>query len=131
LPWPWIDEEKAAPWIEKRSRLRLADSQRAAIRLALMAKALVIAGGPGVGKTTIVDSILKILAAKACDCCSAPTGRAAMHLKGYWVDHSLLLSGSANFSRSGKTRQDNDLVALRGASVCAGFDAKFDRAWGS
>ena len=34
-----------------------------------------------------------------------------------------------NFSRSGEARQDNDLVALRGASVCAGFDAKFDRAW--
>ena len=39
-------------------------------------------------------------------------------------------TGSANFSRSGETRQDNDLVALRGASICAGFDAKFDRAWG-
>jgi hypothetical protein len=38
-------------------------------------------------------------------------------------------TGSANFSRSGETRQDNDLVALRGASVCAGFDAKFGRAW--
>ena len=37
---------------------------------------------------------------------------------------------SANFSRLGETRQDNDLVALRGASVCAGFDAKFERAWG-
>ncbi len=32
LPWPWIDEEKAVPWIEKRSGLQLADSQRAAIR---------------------------------------------------------------------------------------------------
>jgi hypothetical protein len=39
------------------------------------------------------------------------------------------LIGSANFSRSGETRQDNDLVALRGAAVCAGFDAKFSRAW--
>ena len=46
LPWPWIDEEKAAPWVEKRSGLQLADSQRAAIRLALTAKALVITGGP-------------------------------------------------------------------------------------
>jgi exodeoxyribonuclease V alpha subunit len=54
LPWPWIDEEQALPWIEKRSGLQLADSQRAAIRLALTAKALVIIGGPGVGKTTIV-----------------------------------------------------------------------------
>ena len=42
-----------------------------------------------------------------------------------------LRTGSANFSRSGETRQDNDLVALRGSSVCAGFDAKFGRAWGS
>jgi phosphatidylserine/phosphatidylglycerophosphate/cardiolipin synthase-like enzyme len=57
-------------------------------------------------------------------------GGELMHLKGYCVDHRLLRTGSANFSRSGETRQDNDLVALRGAAVCAGFDAKFDRAWG-
>ena len=60
------------PWIEKRSGLQLADSQRGAIRLALTAKALVITGGPGVVKTTIVNSILKILAAKGVDYCSAP-----------------------------------------------------------
>jgi exodeoxyribonuclease V alpha subunit len=42
LPWPWIDEEKALPWIEKRSSLQLAESQKAAIRLALTAKVLVI-----------------------------------------------------------------------------------------
>src|SRR5208282_2008645 len=64
LPWAMIDEEKAMPWVGKRSGVQLADSQRAAIRLALMAKALVITGGPGVGKTTIVNSILKFLAAK-------------------------------------------------------------------
>jgi phosphatidylserine/phosphatidylglycerophosphate/cardiolipin synthase-like enzyme len=52
-----------------------------------------------------------------------------MHLKGHCVDHRLLRTGSANFSRSGETRQDNDLVAVRGTSVCAGFDAKFDRPW--
>ena len=61
--------------------------------------------------------------------CSKAPGGELMHLKGYCVDHRLLRTGSANFSRSGETRQDNDLVALRGASVCAGFDAKFDRAW--
>jgi phosphatidylserine/phosphatidylglycerophosphate/cardiolipin synthase-like enzyme len=59
---------------------------------------------------------------------SAPGGE-LMHLKGYCVDHHLLRTGSANFSRSSETRQDNDVVALRGASVCAGFEAKFDRAW--
>jgi hypothetical protein len=52
-----------------------------------------------------------------------------MQLKGHCVDHRLLCTGSANFSRSGETRQDNDLVALRGASVCAGFEAQFDQAW--
>ena len=81
LPWAWIDEEKAVPWIEKRSGLQLADSQRAAIRLALMAKALVITGGPGVGKTTIVNSILKILSAKGVRLLlCAPTGRAAKRM---------------------------------------------------
>ena len=81
LPWTWIDEKKALPWVEKRSGLQLADSQRAAIRLALMAKALVITGGPGVGKTTIVNSILKILAAKGVRLLlCAPTGRAAKRM---------------------------------------------------
>jgi len=81
MPWAWIDEEKAVPWVEKRSGLQLADSQRAAIRLALTAKALVITGGPGVGKTTIVNSILKILAAKGVRLLlCAPTGRAAKRM---------------------------------------------------
>ena len=65
LPWPWIDEAKAMPWIEKRNGLQLAEQvrgRRSVMRL--MARALVITGGPGVGKTTIVNSILKILAAK-------------------------------------------------------------------
>jgi exodeoxyribonuclease V alpha subunit len=79
LPWPWIDEAKALPWIEKRSGLQLAESQKAAIRLALIAKVLVITGGPGVGKTTIVNSILQILSAKGVRLLlCAPTGRAAM-----------------------------------------------------
>src|SRR5439155_7219459 len=64
LPWPYIDPEKALPWIERRTGLSLAESQVAAIRLALLSKVLVITGGPGVGKTTIVNSILRILAAK-------------------------------------------------------------------
>jgi exodeoxyribonuclease V alpha subunit len=76
LPWPWIDAEKALPWIEQRTGLTLAESQKAAVRLALIAKALVITGGPGVGKTTIVNSILRILAAKGAKLLlCAPTGR--------------------------------------------------------
>ena len=75
LPWPWIDPDKALPWVEGRIGLALAESQVAAIRLALMSK------GPGVGKTTIVNAILRILAAKGTNLLlCAPTGRAAKRM---------------------------------------------------
>ena len=82
LPWSWIDPGKALPWVEQRIGLALAESQVAAIRLALMSKVLVITGGPGVGKTTIVNAILRILAAKEMRLLlCAPTGRAAKRMK--------------------------------------------------
>jgi exodeoxyribonuclease V alpha subunit len=81
LPRPWIDPDKALPWVEKRIGFALAESQIAAIRLALMSKVLVMTGGPGVGKTTIVKAILRILAAKGTDLLlCAPTGRAAKRM---------------------------------------------------
>jgi exodeoxyribonuclease V alpha subunit len=81
LPWPWIDPDKALPWVEKRIGLALAESQVAAIRLALTSKVLVMTGGPGVGKTTIVRAILRILAAKGTELLlCAPTGRAAKRM---------------------------------------------------
>ena len=81
LPWPYIDPEKALPWIEQKTGLALAESQVAAIRLALLSKVLVITGGPGVGKTTIVNAILRILAAKGVNLLlCAPTGRAAKRM---------------------------------------------------
>jgi exodeoxyribonuclease V alpha subunit len=81
LPWPWIDPDKALPWVEKHIGLALAESQVAAIRLALMSKVLVMTGGPGVGKTTIVKAILRIVAAKGTDILlCAPTGRAAKRM---------------------------------------------------
>jgi exodeoxyribonuclease V alpha subunit len=81
LPWPYIDPERALPWIEQKTGLSLAESQIAAIRLALVSRVLVITGGPGVGKTTIVNSILRILAAKGVSLSlCAPTGRAAKRM---------------------------------------------------
>ena len=81
LPWPFIDADKALPWVETKTGLKLAESQSAAIRLAMLAKVLVITGGPGVGKTTIVNSILRILAAKGVNLLlCAPTGRAAKRM---------------------------------------------------
>ncbi len=80
-PWPAIDAAKAIPWVESRTGLALAESQRQALDLAVVSKVLVITGGPGVGKTTLVNAILKVLRAKgiAVALC-APTGRAAKRL---------------------------------------------------
>ena len=81
VPWPAIDAAKALPWAEASTGLTLADSQAAAVRLALRSKATVITGGPGVGKTTIVKTILRILQAKAVTLLlCAPTGRAAKRM---------------------------------------------------
>jgi exodeoxyribonuclease V alpha subunit len=81
LPWPFIDPDKAIPWVESRLSIDLAESQKNAVAAALRAKVLVITGGPGVGKTTIVNAILKILMAKGARVAlTAPTGRAAKRL---------------------------------------------------
>jgi exodeoxyribonuclease V alpha subunit len=81
LPWPHVDPAKALPWVEARAGITLAESQRTALRLALLSKVLVITGGPGVGKTTLINSILRLLAAKNVEIAlAAPTGRAAKRL---------------------------------------------------
>ena len=79
--WPEVDPDRAIPWIEGKTGIELADSQKMAVRLALISKVLVVTGGPGVGKTTIINSILRILAAKGARVLlCAPTGRAAKRL---------------------------------------------------
>ncbi len=80
-PLPAIDTPKALDWVEARVGLELAEAQRRAVVLACTEKVMIITGGPGVGKTTIVDSILKIFLAKNLKCAlCAPTGRAAKRL---------------------------------------------------
>jgi exodeoxyribonuclease V alpha subunit len=80
-PWDRFDGDKSISWVEKKLSIALADSQKQAIRLALSSKLLVITGGPGVGKTTLVNSILTILRAKQVKALlCAPTGRAARRL---------------------------------------------------
>jgi exodeoxyribonuclease V alpha subunit len=80
-PWQPIDGNKALPWVEEKTGTILASSQKEAAAGALRHKVMVITGGPGVGKTTLVNSVLRIVAAKKgrillC----APTGRAAKRL---------------------------------------------------
>ena len=80
-PLPRIDVDIAIAWVEKRLGIQLAAGQQEAVRQACQHKLLVITGGPGVGKTTLVRSILEIFAAKEMKCVlTAPTGRAAKRL---------------------------------------------------
>ncbi len=80
-PWGSVEAGKAIGWVEQRLGLELAASQKQAVELALASKLLVITGGPGVGKTTLINAILRILAAKGLrlQLC-APTGRAAKRM---------------------------------------------------
>jgi len=81
IPWDDIDLAACLPWVEKKTQLQLSESQKQAIALVLANKLSIITGGPGVGKTTVVNSILKILLAKKLFVAlCAPTGRAAKRL---------------------------------------------------
>jgi exodeoxyribonuclease V alpha subunit len=124
-PWPEIDADKAIPWVEARTKLALAGSQSQALRRALLSNVLVITGGPGVGKTTLVNSILKILLAKnvAIALC-APTGRAAKRLADSTgleakTIHRLLETDpkSGAFRRGKETPLDCDLLVIDETSM--------------
>jgi exodeoxyribonuclease V alpha subunit len=125
LPWHWIDPDKALPWVAQRIGLALAESQVAAIRLALISKVLVMTGGPGVGKTTIVRGILRILAAKGTNLLlCAPTGRAAKRMTeatGFEAKtiHRLLEVDpkGGGFKRSDDNPLDCDLLVVDEASM--------------
>ncbi|TFZ54786.1 ATP-dependent RecD-like DNA helicase [Methylorubrum sp. Q1] len=80
-PWSEIDLDKALPWVEQKTGKALSPSQAEAIRLLLASKLCVITGGPGVGKTSTLDSVLRILRAKGVHVLlAAPTGRAAKRM---------------------------------------------------
>ena len=80
-PWGAVNTKKEIPWVEGQTGLELAASQCEAIETVLKSKLSIITGGPGVGKTTLVNSLLKIIKAKdlRISLC-APTGRAAKRL---------------------------------------------------
>ncbi|RPJ08995.1 MAG: ATP-dependent RecD-like DNA helicase, partial [Deltaproteobacteria bacterium] len=73
-----IHQEKAIEWVQQKLNMELAEKQKEAILSAASSKVLIITGGPGTGKTTIITGILKIFQQlKLRILLAAPTGRAA------------------------------------------------------
>lgn len=76
-----FDRDKAIEWVQQELVIQLAENQQMAVREAIDKKVMVVTGGPGTGKTTIINSIIKIyekLGKRVL--LSAPTGRAAKRM---------------------------------------------------
>jgi exodeoxyribonuclease V alpha subunit len=124
-PLPAIDVEAAMGWVESKMGLSLAPSQRDAIAAATREKMLVITGGPGTGKSTLVRGIIEVFAAKRQRIAlCAPTGRAAKRLtettgREARTIHRLLEfdPGLGGFKRDRDTPLDLDLLVIDEASM--------------
>jgi exodeoxyribonuclease V alpha subunit len=120
-----INAEKAVEWVQEQLSIKLAEKQIEAIRCAAENKVMVITGGPGTGKTTIINSILRIYRTVGVRIMlAAPTGRAAKRMSeatGHEAKtiHRLLeySPGKAGFKRDEQEPLDCDLLIVDEASM--------------
>lgn len=78
---PFFRPKAQIAWLEQQLDITLAPAQRQAVELALKAGALVITGGPGTGKTTILRFVITLLEEMGTEyALCAPTGRAAKRM---------------------------------------------------
>tara|TARA_B100000902_G_scaffold102026_1_gene104434 strand:- start:24382 stop:26559 length:2178 start_codon:yes stop_codon:yes gene_type:complete len=123
--YPKFEIEKALSWCQKKIGYSLAQGQRKAVELALRERVLIITGGPGVGKTTILRSVLMILRAKkVAPILCAPTGRAAKRmsestgLEASTIHRLLEFKGhSGKFSHDENNPVEGDLFIVDEASM--------------
>jgi len=119
------DSEKAVKWVQQQLSISLAEKQIEAVQCSLESKVMIITGGPGTGKTTIIHAILKIFSAlKAKILLAAPTGRAAKRMSettGHeaktihrMLEYSLTKGG---FQRDNDKPLDCDLLVTDEASM--------------
>ena len=77
-----VDVPKALSWVQDTLSITLAEMQVKAVETAISQKVMVITGGPGTGKSTIIQAILKIFSFLTKRILlAAPTGRAAKRLQ--------------------------------------------------
>ncbi len=77
----YVDPDVVIPWVQEELQIKLADRQIDALRIAISSKVMVITGGPGTGKTTLIRAILKIRESRGYRVMlAAPTGRAAKRM---------------------------------------------------
>ena len=120
-----IDIEKAIEWVQGANHIELAETQKQALRKAIGGKVLVLTGGPGTGKTTLVNSLVRILERKGQRIVLAsPTGRAAKRLSEVTgreakTIHRLLeySPSEGGFKRNEENPLDADLVVIDEASM--------------
>ncbi|HVP76849.1 MAG TPA: ATP-dependent RecD-like DNA helicase [Thermodesulfobacteriota bacterium] len=76
-----IHPEKAIEWVQQKLNIELAQGQEKAVLQAAASKVLIITGGPGTGKTTIITAVLRIFQQlRLRILLAAPTGRAAKRM---------------------------------------------------
>ncbi len=120
---PDIEIEQRIRDIEKRTKMQLDEYQATAVKEAVKNGLLVITGGPGTGKTTTINSIIKYFELEGLDIfLAAPTGRAAKRMSettGYEARtiHRMLelnggMEGSAGFERNESRPLETDAIIV-------------------
>ena len=122
-PWSGLDTTQVIAEAEAAIGVSYSPSQREALAAACRSKVLVVTGGPGVGKTTLIKSLTHLctrhqLTIALC----APTGRAAKRLAestGFPAKtvHRLLEASEGGFRRNAKAPLDCDLLVVDEASM--------------